>query len=411
MKRFSKVLVLILVLSMALSSFAFAATTLELNNEELDLNLMVKDGRTYVDRMSLTELGFKTIFTGKTLTLTREGLTMTFTMDSSNVDVNDITLSLDSTPFIDKTEAYVPLRFVLETIGYSVGWDEMNGRIQAQGSAADKFPVYFYHGDKVYKIDEEPTRIVSMAPSVTEILFAIGAGDKVVGRTTYCDYPAQVKDIDVVGSLYEPDLEKLLDLEPNLVIAATHMNQDIMNMLETAEIPALTQATPGKVYEIYSFIEKLGAVTGNNYEARALVSTLKAKQQRVNVFAAKQTVKPSVYYVVGTGQYGEYTAGDGTFINDVLMMSGANNVANDVAGWKYSIEKLIDHNPEYLLGNAFSKSTMEASDSYASLEALKDGKYVIVNENVFNRPGPRVIEEGLKELLKIFYGNTEGLGY
>ena len=103
-------------------------------------------------------------------------------------------------------------------------------------------------------IDEEPEKIVSMGPNMTEILYAIGAGDKLVGRTDYCDYPAAVSEVESVGSISNADIEKILSLEPDLVLASTHFSDDAVKQLEDAGVPVLYLYDEGDMEGVYDMI-------------------------------------------------------------------------------------------------------------------------------------------------------------
>jgi len=128
----------------------------------------------------------------------------------------------------------------------------------------------------------------------------------------------------------------------------------------------------------------MGAIVGKNYEARALVSTMKAKVETAEMVTTRIKNKPKVYYVVGTGQSGEYTAGKDTFIAEIIKVTGGINVANDITGWTYSLEKLVDSNPDIIFGPAYGYDTMNSSPNYSNLKAIKNKKYITVNEDIYS---------------------------
>jgi iron complex transport system substrate-binding protein len=285
-----------------------------------------------------------------------------------------------------------------------VGYDTKAKQVTLKSNSAVVFPLVIKDDSLTYTFTKPATKIVSLAPSITEILFSIGAGDLVIGRTKYCTFPAEVASVKSIGTLYEPDLELVLDLEPDMVIAATHMNEEVLNTLSKAKISTLTQASPEKISEIYTLIEQLGKLTNRQYESRALVSSLKGKEDRVKAIVSNIPVasRKNVYYVVGTGK-SEYTAGSKTFIHEIMVNSGLKNVASDVEKWSYTLEQLIDHDPEYLIGANYSLETMKDSANYASLAALKNGKFVVVNTDIVSIPGPRVIDYTMKVFIQTFY--------
>lgn len=366
-------------------------------------------GRTYVAAQSLKNFGLQTVVSGSKITVSNSAVKFEFTSRSNKVKVNNIEVTLDAEAYIKENVAYVPLKFVFETLNYTVGYNASTRAITLMKNAELSFPITIVDSGETYTFTKPSTRIVSLAPSITEILFAIGAGNLVVGRTKYCTYPAETQNVPSVGTLYEPNIETILDLEPDTVIAATHMNEEVLAMLQKAKISTLTQTSPAKIAEIYTLIAQLGKLTGKNYEARAVVSSMKAKEERITsiVKSIPLAQRKTVYYVVGTGK-SEYSAGRLTFIHEILTDAGCINVAADVDKWNYSLEKLIEHNPEIIIGADYSYDTMKGSSNYSSLSALKNGNFVTVDTNVFSIPGPRVMDYSMKSIIQKIYPNYAG---
>lgn len=400
MKRTTLCLLMLAVLMTLLPLNAFAAGSIDMKT----LKTETVYERTYVSTDSLKNIGLSTQINGNTIKLYNNSVSILFTAQSNVVKVNNTEMTLDTRAYFKGNVAYVPMKFVYETMNYSVKYNSTSKSVTITQNPFLTFPLSITDSGKTYTFKKPATRIVSLAPSITEILFAIGAGDKVVGRTKYCVYPADVAKVKSVGTLYEPDLESILDLEPDTVIAATHMNEDVLKTLEKGKISTLTQASPAKITEIYTLIEQLGRLTNKTYESRALVSSMKSKEERIdNVMKAiPANQKKEVYYVVGTGK-SEYTAGKQTFIHEILVKAGCINVGADVDKWSYSLEKLIDHNPEYMIGADYDFDTMKASQNYSSLTALKTGKVIEVDTSVFSIPGPRVIDYSMKTIVEKLY--------
>lgn len=396
-------IMLVVTLIMTSTTNAFAATV-SVSGKAQNMTTEIAFGRTFVSTESLKAFGLQTTITGNSIKIFNAGVTFQFTNHSNIVKVNDASITLEARAYIRGNTAYVPMKFIFETLNYSVGYNATSKHITLTPNASLKFPLTIEDSGKTYTFSKESKRIVSLAPSITEILFAIGAGNLVVGRTNYCSFPAEVSKVESIGTLYEPNLEKILDLEPDTVIAATHMNEDVMGMLSKAKIQTLTQASPSKIDEIFVLIEQLGKLTGKNYEARAVVSSMRAKLDRVGDVMKRlpESARKKVYYVVGTGK-SEFTAGKNTFISDVLIRAGAINVATDVDRWSYSLEKLIEKNPEYLIGADYSFETMKGSSNYASLSALGNGKTIVVNTDIFSIPGPRVVDYSIKTIIQKLY--------
>lgn len=401
----NKIVALLLMVVMVFSQMSFAASV-RVDGKNKSLDILTDDSRQYISVKGLADYGLSTLTKGGQITLSNHAVKFEFKVGSNAVKVNGVPMTLDSKPFVKNGQGYVPMRFVFETLNYDFGYNKSTKQMTLTRNKEAAYPVLIKDGDMVYRFTSPVKKVVSLAPSITEILFAIGAQDKLVGRTTYCTYPEAAKKIRSVGTLKEPDVEGILDLNADMVIAATHMNEDAMKLFKKAGVRTATQKSPENIEQIYALIENLGVLTEQAYPARALVSSLRSKQQRVEAIAASipDDKKASVYYVVGTGKK-EFTAGADTFINEIFTKAGAKNVAADVNGWAYTLEKLIDHNPEYIFGEAWAQDTMKGSRNYGSLSALSNGKFVLVEGNVFAIPGPRVIDEAMKLVVKKLYPN------
>lgn len=252
-------------------------------------------------------------------------------------------------------------------------------------------------------IDKEPTRIVSIAPNITETIFALGKGDKLVGRTDYCDYPKEVSNIASIGSLTEPNIEKIVELKPDVVIASTHFKKDVLTKLEKMNIKVVVLYGPETFDGVYDTISKVAEVINAKSQADKLVSDMKNKVSSIND-KVKDKNKPKVYYVVSYGKMGDFTSGGDTFIGNMIEMAGGNNVASDVKGWKYSVEKLVEKNPDIIICSKYfdAKKGIQQTPGYKDLKAVKDGKLIEIDNNLLDRQGPRVVD-GLETLAKIIH--------
>lgn len=403
MKKLGRVLVILLAIVMSVQALSFGLQ-LNISGEIKALDIVARDGRTYVDASQLSEYGVKTKINEASVLLTKDGNEIEFYFDKNHFMVNETKFTFDGRPFIEESKAYIPIRVFFDTIGYKVTWDNNIQTVVVKELKKKNFPLIIKDSGKTYIFKQEAKRIVSLAPSVTETLYAIGAGSLVAGRTNYCNYPKDVMKLPSIGTLYTPDLEKIVDLNPDLVIAASHMNEEVMGALGKGGIATLTQATPKNFQGIYDFVDNLGHITGKKYEARALVTTMLAKSQRageIKKSLANSEMK-RMYYVVGTGE-SEWTAGNNTFINEIIQSMGAINVATDVDGYSYTIEKLIDRNPEILIGNEHGFGIMRKDPRYAEISGIKNNKYIIINSDVFSRPGPRVFDNAIKILVRKIY--------
>ncbi len=252
----------------------------------------------------------------------------------------------------------------------------------------------------VVTLEAEPERIVSVAPNMTEMLFELGVGDKVVGRTDYCDYPEEALNVDSVGAIDKPDLEKIISLEPDVVIATTFTEEGI-SKLKAAGIPVIVLHEEGTVNGVYVMIEDMGQIINKNQEAQALITEMKTSFADVHSKVA-DLPKPTVYYVVGYGEYGDYTAGGDTFVGGLLELAGGDNIAKDISGWNISLEKLIESDPEIIVLSEWIKDDFVNAPNYCELSAVKNGKVYTMDVNMLERQGYRNAQ-GVLELAKIFH--------
>lgn len=254
-------------------------------------------------------------------------------------------------------------------------------------------------------IEKEPERIISVAPSITELVYALGKEDSLVGRTDYCDYPSQVENVESVGSLTNPNIEKIIELKPDVVIASTHFKDDVAKKLQDLGIKIIILYDANDFNGAYDSINTLGEIVNAQDKARELVTTI---QQKIDDIKAKVEgkEKPKVYYVVGFGKNGDYTATGDTFIGQMIEMAGGDNIAKDATGWKYNLEKIIENDPEYIIvsKNYDMKAQFISADGYNKLTAVKNNKVIEIDDNLLNRQGPR-LAEGVETLAKILHSD------
>lgn len=398
-KKLLALLILFIILSFGTSTFA-SNLNIMIGGKNINISTEVKDGRTFILGDSLKNLGLKISQNGSSVTVNNSEVNIAFILNTNKAKVNNSTFILDSKPYKKGSSVYLPFRFIFETLNYDVSWNNATKKISLGRKSKPSYPIIFTNRGKSYKITKEPSTIVSLAPDVTETLFAIGAGDKVKGRTKYCNYPREIKNIKTVGSLYEPNIETVVDISPELVIAATHYKEEVLNKFNQAGITTFAKDSPKTLNDMYENTLILGNIVNRNYEARALVSSMKSKVQSVKLWTSNIKNKPSVYFIVGTGEYGEFTHGNNTFVNDIILASGAKNIASDISGYKYTLEKLIDKNPTYIFGPRFAYDTMKSNANYSSLKALKNSNFKVINEDIFARPSQRLVDLGLKIILK-----------
>ena len=251
------------------------------------------------------------------------------------------------------------------------------------------------------EIPENPEKIISVAPNITEMLYEMGARDKLIARTDYCDYPEQCLELESIGSLYTPDIEKMISLQPDVVLASTHFTEDTETKLTSAGIPVQVLYEETSFEGVYDMIKTLGDLVNCEAEAERMVSDMKEKIQTVTEKVAGLE-KPTVYYVVSFGEGGEFTATGETFIHEMITLAGGDNIAKNGTDWSYSLEALLEADPYIILIDEESKDGFMASEAHQNLTAVKEGRVYGIDGNMLDRQGYRNAE-AIETMAKIFY--------
>lgn len=254
---------------------------------------------------------------------------------------------------------------------------------------------------KEVTLEAEPMRIVSIAPSVTEMIYAIGAQDKLVGRTDYCDYPQEVKEIESIGTLRTPDIEKIVSLQPDLVITSTHFDDENGAKLEEAGIPVIGLYEEFDMNGVYTQFDTLGIALNKQEAATKVVEDMKARISEVQA-KVEGLEAPSVYYVVGYGEYGDYSAPENTFVGQMIKLSGGKNIVPASDSWSYSLEALLEADPDIILVRNGEKDGFMATEGYNHLTAVKEGHVYEIDGNLLERQSNRNAE-GVLVLAQIMH--------
>jgi len=271
-------------------------------------------------------------------------------------------------------------------------------------SAAPGFPVTVRDSfDRIVSISREPKRIVSLAPNITEILFALGEGERLAGRSSWCDYPAGVKDVPDAGSLMEPNIEKIASLRPDLIIASAHFQRESLDKLDRLGVPVLILFGPESFDGLFYTIDKVAGLVNAEADAAKIKIDIRRRIEAVQRKTAGLE-KPKVYYVIDFGASGDYTAGGNTFIHQLLTMAGARNIAEDLDGWAYSLEMVMQGDPDLIICPDIPgfRERLTSSPGYRNLRAVKEDRVYQIDVDLIDRQGPRLID-GLEVLAGIIH--------
>lgn len=271
----------------------------------------------------------------------------------------------------------------------------------AEAPPSASFPVTVTDdaGRKV-TISTRPERIVSLAPANTEIVAALGGLDRLVGVTTYCDYPAEVADIAKVGDFIQPNLEAIAAARPDLVLVTTGVQAEIISQLE--ELGAVVVAIdPQSLNDVFDSIATVGAVIGEPQAAAETVDSMRVQLDDIG----ERVENAPVRCFIEIAQDPLFTAGSGTLLNDLIEHAGGENVVTEAGYVAYSVEQLVKADPEVYLatrGSMSSPDDIQGRPGYASLAAVSAGRVYVLDDNLVSRPGPRVVE-GVRQIAEALH--------
>ena len=253
-----------------------------------------------------------------------------------------------------------------------------------------------------------PERIVSIAPSNTEILFALGLGDKVVGVTTQCLYPEEAARKEKIGDFTAVNLEKIVLLGPDCIFA-TGLEQ-MMNVERLDKLGfKVVVISPSDVSHTLRSIELIGRITGKEDQAKKLIKTMEERIVKVSERIEPVPLDKRPKVLVGISLTPLITAGSDSLVNDLIRLAGGRNIAYDAARSyaQFSIEKFIERNPDVIV-LGYSDTTDRIwkeffkRDEFKDLTCVKEGRIYNVNPDIIFRPSPRLVE-GIEKLHELFY--------
>jgi len=249
-------------------------------------------------------------------------------------------------------------------------------------------------------LSAQPQRVVSLAPSNTEILFAVGAGDQVVGVTLYCNYPSEAQDREQIGgfSAKTISVEKIVALEPDLVLAAGEIHQPVIEALEKLNIPVYS-LDPNTLDDVYTEIELVGRMTGHGEEAAQIVEEMKSRVAAVTeqVATIPQEDRLAVYWEVFDAP--RMTPGPSTFTGQLIELAGGVNIFADVSEDypQISDEVVIERNPAVIMGpdtmgDKLTIETVAQRPGWDQVGAVQNRRIYLFDGDMATRSGPRLAQ-------------------
>lgn len=297
------------------------------------------------------------------------------------------------------TMTFVPSTNLVYNTTYTINIKEDSWQFK---TARKGFPVTFID-DLGYSITmtEKPERIISLAPSNTEILFALGLRDKVVGVTEYCNYPEEAKDKEKVGGYSTPNIERVVNLKPDLVLAAHGNPIGIIDALKGFNL-TVVGVHPKNLDAILYDIRLVGEITGQSDNASVIVANMTQKIETIEegVKELNYEEKPTVLHIIWHDPI--WVAGRGTFEDELIRKSGGINVA-PVEGYKtISLEKVIKINPDVIItpsgtGMGFAKTNFTydyiiGEPRLSGVDAVRNNRVYVIDADIVCRAGPRIVD-------------------
>ncbi|NLV86973.1 MAG: ABC transporter substrate-binding protein [Clostridiales bacterium] len=263
---------------------------------------------------------------------------------------------------------------------------------------------------RVLNLEGPAERVIALTASDCEILFALGAGDFVIARGQYCNYPEKALELQAISSGSETNTEQIIALKPDLVIM-NMMDQTLKQIaaMEKAGIPVVVNSAES-IDEVYKSIELIGKAVGKDMEAETLVSDMRKNFEDISSKSIQG--EKTVYFEVSPLEYGLWTAGKGTFMDEIVELLGMKNAFPDVSGWaEISQEQVIERNPDYIvtismgtLGQPSPTEEIMSRRGWQGIKAVSEGAVTEIDSDEIARPGPRLVSAA-EGLYAFFYGD------
>jgi iron complex transport system substrate-binding protein len=246
------------------------------------------------------------------------------------------------------------------------------------------------------KIPAKVERIISLAPNLTETIFAVGAGEKLVGVTEYCNFPEDAKKVQKVGDTLKPNIEIIIALKPQIVFVSTASQLETFTKTLEQQGISVFITNPNSLDSIYQSIEKIGEIVGTKEKANEVVSSLKKRVAEVEEIT-KNYDKPKVFVQLDKALY---TIGKDSFMTDLIAKAGGESATKDLATAypKLSKETALALNPDIIILSE-SPDNNEPNEVFKNSAAVRNGKVFKINADILSRPAPRIVD-GLEQIAK-----------
>lgn len=240
--------------------------------------------------------------------------------------------------------------------------------------------------------DHKGLRIISLAPNLTEILFKLGVGEQIIGVTVHCTYPPEAKEKEIIGDFIRPNLEKIVKLKPDLIVAEKWPSSKTVSQLRQFGLRVVDPVSPRSLKEIYTIIRTMGQIVEKNKEAKQLITDMKKRIKIVREKGNKITRRPSVYVEIDLPSW---TIGKQSFVNEALNICGADNLFADIQkrALLASKETIIARNPEIILSFSANSKRISERPGWTSIRAVRNGNIIDdFDQDIISHGNHRLVE-------------------
>ncbi len=255
-------------------------------------------------------------------------------------------------------------------------------------------------------LPDQPRRIVALAPSITEIIFALGQGHRLIGATRFSNHPARAEALPRVGSYVRLDLERIVALKPDLCIAIKEGNpKAVIDRLESLKIPVYA-VDPRNLDTVMKTVQDIGVILGAAERAEILIRNMRSRIRQVKSVVAKTAYRPRVFFQIGISPI--VSAGTDTLINELIVLAGGKNLAEGPTPYpRFSREQVLGLSPEVFIITSMARQTAFEQVKaewirWHDMPAVRDRRIFLVDSDLFDRPTPRLLD-GLELLVRLIH--------
>lgn len=265
------------------------------------------------------------------------------------------------------------------------------------------FPLFYLNGSPSKEINIQKKGIVSLAPNITEIIYALDAQDELIAVTNACNYPSDCKNKKVIGDPWKPNVELIISLQPKTVIASSMTDQTVLDNLKKANIDVYRINYEQNLEGAYQTVQTVGQLIEKEQKAQKIISEMKNSIDDIKSKTSAVTSKKTAVYLMSWGQFGDYAATRDTFIDSALEAAGLENIAKSASFWSISKELLISSSPNIIIIPNYAQE-LQGMDSLRTTHpySLLKSDIIVVDADQIERQGVRIVN-AIKQIAQQAY--------